>query len=191
MPHVDLGNVIGWLWMCLGVFWLAGWLGAKQSVRVQPTASRLVQLAFEIAAFYLMFAKQNLPQVLQARLLASSDATAWAGVILTFAGALFAVWARLTLGTNWSARVTIKAGHELVRSGPYALVRHPIYTGLLLMVLGTAIEIGRVCGFVALGLAFIGWFMKLRTEEALMEQQFGDQYTQYKHEVKALIPGVF
>jgi protein-S-isoprenylcysteine O-methyltransferase Ste14 len=71
------------------------------------------------------------------------------------------------------------------------MVRHPIYFGLLLMVLGTAVEIGQVRGFVALALAFTGWFLKSRTEDAFMEEHFGGEYLQYKKQVKGLIPGIF
>ena len=65
-----------------------------------------------------------------------------AGIVLTYAGLMLAIWARLSLGTNWSAVVDRKIGHELIRSGPYAYLRHPTYSGLLLAVIGTAIEIG-------------------------------------------------
>lgn len=189
--NMDFGEVIRWLWICVGIFWVAGWLGSKPSVRAQATKSRALQLSFEIAAFYLLLYKERLPSFLRMRVLPDSVATHWMAIALAAAGAGLAVWARLSLGTNWSARVTIKQQHELVRSGPYAVVRHPIYSGLLLMVLGTAVEIGQVRGFLALALAFTGWFLKSRTEDAFMEQHFGGEYLQYKQQVKGLIPGIF
>jgi len=189
--NMNFGEVIRWLWICVGIFWVAGWLGSKRSARSQPTGSRALQLSFELAAFYLLLYKLGLPPFLRMRVLPDSLTTHWIAVALAAAGAALAVWARLSLGTNWSARVTIKEQHELVRTGPYALVRHPIYSGLLLMVLGTAVEIGQVRGFVALALAFTGWFLKSRTEDAFMEQHFGNEYMQYKQEVKGLIPGIF
>jgi len=188
--NLNYGEVIRWLWICLGIFWLAGWLGAKQAVRIQPSSSRLIQLSFEIAAFYLLLAKQ-LPHVLKIHILPGSPTTGWVAILLAGMGALVAIWARLSLGTNWSARVTIKEQHELIQTGPYSMVRHPIYSGLLLMVLGTAIEMGQVRGFVALALAFTGWYMKSRTEDIFMEQHFGSEYLQYKRRVKGLIPGIF
>ncbi len=188
---MDFGEVIRWLWICVGVFWVAGWIGAKPSARTQATGSRALQLSFELAAFYLLLYKERLPSFLRMRVLPDSVSTHWIAVTLAAAGAAVAVWARLSLGTNWSARVTIKEQHELVRTGPYALVRHPIYSGLLLMVLGTAVDIGQVRGFLALVLAFTGWYLKSRTEDAFMEQHFGTEYTQYRHHVKGLIPGIF
>jgi protein-S-isoprenylcysteine O-methyltransferase Ste14 len=101
-----------------------------------------------------------------------------------------AVWARVFLGANWSATVTIKQDHEIIRNGPYALVRHPIYSGFLLGMLGTAIAIGEVRGLIAWGLAFLGWWLKLQTEERFLLEQFGTQYLKYRKETKALIPFV-
>jgi protein-S-isoprenylcysteine O-methyltransferase Ste14 len=189
--NMNFGEVIRWLWICVGIFWVAGWLGSKPSARAQATRSRALQMSFELAAFYLLLYKQRLPLFLRIRVLPETVTTGWVGVALVAAGACLAIWARLSLGTNWSARVTIKQQHELIRTGPYALVRHPIYTGLLLMVLGTAVEIGQVRGFVALALAFTGWFWKSRTEDAFMEEHFGDEYLRYKRQVKGLIPRIF
>lgn len=189
--NMDFGEVIRWLWICVGIFWVAGWVGSKRSARTQATGSRALQLSFELAAFYLLLYKETLPSFLRMRVLPDSMITHSMAVTLAAAGAAVAVWARLSLGTNWSAQVTIKEQHELVRTGPYALVRHPIYSGLLLMVLGTAVDIGQVRGFIALALAFTGWFLKSRTEDAFMEQHFGTEYVQYKQHVKGLIPGIF
>ncbi len=101
-----------------------------------------------------------------------------------------AVSARIFLGRNWSAVVTIKQDHEIIRRGPYALVRHPMYSGFLLAMLGTAVAMGEVRGLLAIGLAFLGLWLKLRTEESFLVEQFGVQYVQYRQETKALIPFV-
>jgi protein-S-isoprenylcysteine O-methyltransferase Ste14 len=187
----DFGEVIRWLWICVGIFWAAGWLGAKPITRTQASASRVGQLSFEVAALCLLLYEKWLPPFLRMHVFPGSLAANWLAVVLVAAGAGIAVWARLSLGTNWSARVTIKEQHELVQTGPYAHVRHPIYSGLLLMLLGTAIDIGEVRGFVALALAFTGWYLKSRTEDVFMAQHFGDEYTRYKQHVRALIPGIF
>jgi protein-S-isoprenylcysteine O-methyltransferase Ste14 len=141
-------------------------------------------------ACVLLFSRWARVGVLGARLLPASDGTAWAGLCLTAAGCAFAVWARACLGANWSATVTRKQNHELVRGGPYAVVRHPIYAGLLLAVLGTALALGEVRGLAALALAFVGWFTKARTEERFLAEEFGDAYARYRREVKRLIPFV-
>lgn len=107
---------------------------------------------------------------------------------IVVAGVAFSVWARIILGRNWSAEVTFKEGHELIESGPYALVRHPIYTGLLAMGLGTAINYGQALGFALfLGLCGGLWW-KLRQEERIMSSHFPDSYADYKSRVHAIIP---
>ena len=100
----------------------------------------------------------------------------------------FATWARAILGRNWSGIVTVKEAHELVRRGPYAIVRHPIYTGILLAFAGTAVSIGELRGVFAVGLAAAALWRKLTIEEAWMHKEFGAQYTDYQRRVRALIP---
>lgn len=107
------------------------------------------------------------------------------------AGLLFAVWAREHLGRNWSQAVTIKQGHELITTGPYAVVRHPIYTGMLAGLLGTAIALSQVRGFMAFVIFFVMFWLKLRKEEQWMRSQFGETYATYAHQTAALVPYVF
>ncbi|MBV9269207.1 MAG: isoprenylcysteine carboxylmethyltransferase family protein [Acidobacteriaceae bacterium] len=107
------------------------------------------------------------------------------------AGIIFDLWARFVLGRNWSGTVTVKQDHELVQSGPYGVVRHPIYSGFLLALAGTVIAQGDVGAFLGLVLATLALRLKSLTEEAFMTQQFGSQYTTYKRTVKALIPFVW
>ena len=114
----------------------------------------------------------------------------WLAGILCIAGLAFCVWARATLGRNWSGTITLKEGHELIERGPYRLVRHPIYTGLLAMFLATALAFGHLGGVVAVILAFASFWIKLSEEEKLMLQQFPDQYRSYQQRVKCIIPFV-
>ena len=106
-------------------------------------------------------------------------------------GLLFSIWAREHLGSNWSRSVTIKQGHELITSGPYAVVRHPIYTGILAGFLGTAITLSEVRGFIALVLILLALWLKLRMEEQWMRAQFGETYTTYTRQTAALVPYLF
>ena len=99
--------------------------------------------------------------------------------------------ARLHLGGNWSGTVTIKRGHTLVRTGPYAVVRNPIYTGLLVAALGTAIALGHLRDLAATGTLLALYLYKIRVEERFMTEQFSEQYLQYKRETKTLIPFVW
>lgn len=178
------------LWVALGLVWLVGAVIAKRSVRRQSWASRLGQELPVVAAFYLLFVPELRPQWLQRRFVTESPASMWIGLGLTALGIGFAIWARLWIGANWSGTITIKAKHELIQNGPYALVRHPIYSGFLLAILGTAIVRGELGGLLALPLAALGWTLKLRMEESFMVQQFGTAYLDYKRRVKALVPYV-
>ena len=110
--------------------------------------------------------------------------------LVVLAGAAFTVWARITLGRNWSAEVTFKQDHELIESGPYALARHPIYTGLILMALGTAIDYGRAIGIALFFGLCGGLWWKARQEERIMRRHFPDAYAEYETRVRAIIPFV-
>ena len=112
----------------------------------------------------------------------------WLGAAVTVAGLLFAVWAREHLGRNWSRSVTIKQDHELITTGPYAVVRHPIYTGILAGFLGMAIAISQVRGFLVFVLIFLAFCIKFRMEEQWMRSQFGDAYATYARHTAALVP---
>ena len=101
-----------------------------------------------------------------------------------------ALWARRTIGGNWSSVVTLKQDHELIERGPYRFVRHPIYSGFLLMAVGTAILHARAGEFVFCGFLLLGLWFKLRAEEDLLTRHFPDSYPQYRRRVKALIPYV-
>jgi protein-S-isoprenylcysteine O-methyltransferase Ste14 len=112
------------------------------------------------------------------------------GCILCGLGLAVALWARHTLAGNWSSSVTFKEDHELIQRGPYSYARHPIYTGILLMMLGTAMTANQKGALLGVVLVFGGLWWKLRQEEMLMTKHFPETYPAYRQRVKALIPGV-
>jgi protein-S-isoprenylcysteine O-methyltransferase Ste14 len=187
----DFIRWIDYTWLAVGIYWLIGALRSKPAARREERSSRAFHLAIMTVAFALMFKDSTGVGFLGARILPESDAIGWAGFGLTAAGCAFAVWARARLGTNWSGTVARKEGHELIRDGPYAIARHPIYAGGLLGLLGTALVVGEVRGLLALALAFVGWFRKARAEERFMVEAFGGEYMTYRREVKQLIPFIF
>jgi protein-S-isoprenylcysteine O-methyltransferase Ste14 len=182
----------GWSLAILWLGWLAYWViasaGTKTTARAESWQSRVAYSLPLWAAAILLIGRDF--GVLSLRFL---PATAWlpvVGVILTAGGLAFAIWARRHLGSNWSGEVTVKEGHELIRSGPYALTRHPIYTGLSLAFLGTAIAIGEWRALIAVALAAGSFWYKLGIEERVMRETFGPAYDAYARDVKALIPFV-
>ena len=133
------------------------------------------------------FPRVKLP-ALDRRFLPTSIWWFWIGTAVSASGLLFSVWARRYLGRNWSRAVTIKQDHELITSGPYSLVRHPIYTGLLVGLFGCVLAVGEWRGLVAVGLVFIALLRKLRLEEQWLRAQFGESYENYSRRVRALVP---
>ena len=188
--QVDLRVYINAVWIVVGLVWLVGAAWTKRTAQAQTFSSRLLHVSLAAAAFALLFNPYLAIGPLGWRFVPGTAAVAYTGLALTLAGAGFAIWARAYLGRNWSAIVTIKEDHRMVYSGPYALVRHPIYSGLLLALLGSALALGEVRGLAAVGLALLAWWLKSRLEEQFMEQRFGAEYAVYKRRVKALIPFV-
>lgn len=183
---------IGVFWIvCLALWWLSAIL-SKHSIQSQSSGSRVLQLAFGIAGVILLFNLLGASKSLwiNAHVFPHTAPWAMAGSVLTLAGVLFAVWARTTLGRNWSARVTIKHNHELVVRGPYTFVRHPIYTGIITGLLGTALIYGDIRGLMGVLVYALGLWLKSRTEERFMLQQFDGRYAEYRRHTKALVPFV-
>ena len=178
------------LWVAWVTYWWALSRSVKVNARRESLASRRSYVAVLLLAVVLL-SVPNLPiPFLGRRFLPAADWLLWNGIgaVLVVGGLLFTVWAREHLGRNWSDVVTIKVDHELVVSGPYRVVRHPIYTGLLVAVLGTAIARGEWRGLLAVALALWAFWRKLRVEERLMREQFGAAYEEYSQRVAALIP---
>jgi protein-S-isoprenylcysteine O-methyltransferase Ste14 len=142
------------------------------------------------AAFWLLFSRNPQLGFMSRPIFPDLPLIHYLGLVLTCAGLAFTVWARAILGRNWSAIVTIRQDHRLVRQGPYRWVRHPIYSGLLLAMLGTAICFGELRGLIGVALGLVGFWLKARLEETFLIEQFGSEYTEYKKEVKALIPSI-
>jgi protein-S-isoprenylcysteine O-methyltransferase Ste14 len=113
----------------------------------------------------------------------------WACVAVTAFGCLFAWWARIYLGDLWSGWVTKKADHRIVDTGPYGIVRHPIYTGILIGVLATMVAKGTVMGLIGAVIIIIGLWMKARLEEKFLRSELGaDAYDDYRRRVPMLVP---
>jgi len=178
------------MWIGWALCWWALSFNVKVAARRESLPSRILHIGPLALAILLLWAPGVPFPILGERLLPLAAWPFWAGSALTAAGLLFTVWARRYLGRNWSAIVTIKEGHELITSGPYALVRHPIYTGILLAFAGSAMARGDWRGVLAIAIAWWALWRKLRLEESWMRQQFGEAYQAYCRRVAALLPFV-
>jgi protein-S-isoprenylcysteine O-methyltransferase Ste14 len=179
------------LWVAWAVYWWATSLDVKEATRREPLASRLLHLGPMVLAGLILWAPRLELPGLDARFMPRAGWQFGTGAAITFAGLGFAVWARRHIGRNWSAIVTLKQDHELVTSGPYALVRHPIYTGLLFGFLGSAIAQGQWRGLLAVVIVYLALLRKYRLEERWMRERFGVAYDAYRARVKALVPYLF
>jgi len=179
------------MWFAYIAYWWAMAANVKSDERREAAGSRLQRLVLIILAVVLLGFPRVELYVLDRRFLPTSIWWFWIGAAVTASGLLFSVWARRYLGRNWSRAVTIKKDHELITSGPYSLVRHPIYTGLLVGLFGCALAVGEWRGLVAVGLVFIALLSKLRLEEQWLRVQFGESYENYSGQVRALVPYIF
>ena len=186
--------VHAWLISGLWLAWCAGWLLAsawsKPVLRQENPASRAAHQVPLLIAVLLMVIDQFAVGPLGARFLPRTEAAFWVGAVLVFAGLVWSALARAWLGGNWSAAVTVKHDHALIRTGPYRWTRHPIYTGILVAFVGSVIALGQWRGVVALALLVFAFRRKLAIEERFMTVQFPDDYARYQAEVPALVPGL-
>jgi protein-S-isoprenylcysteine O-methyltransferase Ste14 len=143
-----------------------------------------------VLAFLLVFSQRFASGPLGRAFMPASELGSQVGLAMTFIGLAFAAWARFQLGGNWSSDVTVKENHTLILKGPYAIVRHPIYTGFILGMLGMALIINEVRGLLGVIVLFVAFLLKSRNEESFMRQTFGE-YPQYQRRVKALIPFIY
>jgi protein-S-isoprenylcysteine O-methyltransferase Ste14 len=184
-----------WLFLSLFLLMWGGWLAVwnvmarsvKEAAQSEDPVSRLSHIVPLLVAAYLLVARVPLP-LLNDRFAPLAIWPAALGAALTFAGLSFSVWARFVIADNWSSDVQLKRDHELIVKGPYRWVRHPIYTGLLLAFIGSALAVGEWRGVLAVAIVAASFWRKLKLEEQLMRRQFGETYARYAARVPALIP---
>jgi len=184
------GSLIGAIWLAWVIYWFVAALDAKPNRRRESRLSRGAHMLPLFIAIVLLAIPDHREGWLYAPILPRSFAAYWSGVGLLIAGLGFSIWARRRLGRNWSGTVTLKEDHELIRTGPYRWVRHPIYTGLLVAFVGTAVSLSEWRGVAAIALATLALLLKIRLEEDWMLETFGDGYRRYRAEVRALVPFV-
>ncbi|MGZ9720392.1 methyltransferase family protein [Rhizobium miluonense] len=174
------------------IVWLLIWLFAsfrvKRTVRQEDTLSRLGNTAPIWIGAFLLVAHPSWLGPLQTPIIPHDRTTYGIGAALTLIGLAFAVWARVHIGRNWSGVITLKEDHALIRSGPYALVRHPIYSGLMLAIIGSAIARGDIAAALAIIAVLYAVLRRVHIEESWMSETFGSAYADYKASTPALVP---
>ncbi len=176
----------GWLWNTLFIVWLVLWFGKKRAKKLETPWERLQHVVPILVAFWLLF--ENHWSILSARVFPDAQWVLWTGLALTALGVGISVWARVSLGTNWSGMVTLKEGHELVRKGLYRWIRHPIYTGILTGFVGTAMIKGHARAWVGFAVLLLSFYFKARREEDFLRQEFGEGFEEHLRRTGMFLP---
>jgi protein-S-isoprenylcysteine O-methyltransferase Ste14 len=174
-------------WVLFSVYWE---IASRNSASAKVSESRASR-AFHVFLANLALLLEIAPLRGLGRFLPVSWFIMAVGLAVEGFGLFLAIWARRALGSNWSGEISIKVEHQLIRSGPYRLLRHPIYTGLLTMYVGTAVVSGEWLAIVGLALAAFAYWRKIRLEEANLNMGFGADYDAYRGDTWALVPWLF
>jgi protein-S-isoprenylcysteine O-methyltransferase Ste14 len=188
MSAEDIWHILTILpWAIFLTYWIAGSLKTRANAQKEPFLSRFIILLMEFAGYLLVFAPFNIG-VLRFHVIPRTIPSAILGVASTWAGIGLAIWARYHLAEYWSARITIKEGHQLIRTGPYRRLRHPIYTGLILATIGSALVIDHWRCVLGVLLVTVGYCFKAKREEAMLEKQFGEAFQEHRKHTGFLFP---
>ena len=194
MYVITIAQIIHWtqlLYLLLAAIWLGSSPFIKPTIYKQPISSTLQHTIIFGVGLYLLFGSPSTPDWINQPVFTVTFPIVLAGLGLAILGAGLSIWARLTLGENWSNFPAIKQDHTLIVSGPYRAVRHPIYTGFLIAFLGSALQHGLVRSFLAVLTCAVGLYLKVSVEEEFMVHRFGEAYLRYRRNVSALVPFLF
>lgn len=187
LAHPNFLIAAGLGWVAFSVYWEIAARNEAAAKSTESGVSRGIHILLANLALALVF----FPIRGLGRFLPASTLIMTAGLVVEGLGLFLTIWARRCLGRNWSGEISIKVDHELIRSGPYKLLRHPIYTGLLTMYVGTAVVAGTWLALIGLAMAAFAYWRKIRLEEKNLNVAFGTDYDAYRRETWALIPGLF
>jgi protein-S-isoprenylcysteine O-methyltransferase Ste14 len=165
---------------------MAAW--SKPSKRSEFPWQRLEHVIPLIFGFLLIYRRDFGWRWLSDRIVPENPAVAVVGLLLVSGGLLFAVWARIALGANWSGTVTIKTGHNLIRRGPYRWIRHPIYSGMLLSLVGTVLLQGQERAMLGFTLVLLALYRKARREERFLSEEFGEGFAEHTKQTGMFLP---
>lgn len=192
MPFTIYTIIAYWSWVALFLAWLPGYFTLKRTVQKPNPVSRMIAMGFIFLGYPLLFVATipgvrlfGIPNV---HLTPENTAFGIIGLALDLISIAFAIWARFTIGSNWSNMIALKDSHELVQAGPYAIVRHPIYSGMIFAAFGLAITKGWLRAYLGASCFLLAFLIRIRDEEALMSQQFSEAHKAYRMQTRKLIP---
>lgn len=188
MNRIQMLHVLGWIWSVFGIYWLAAGFRAKAEQTSESPVYRVVRLSILVVTFTLLFAKWTAIGPLGSSFLSPHSVQRGAGFFFAIAGIGLATWARVHLGQFWSDKVVLKVDHQLIRTGPYARLRHPIYSGVLLGVAGTALVLGEWRGVLAFAILLANYSIKARREDHVLARAFAKTFNDHKNRAGFLLP---
>lgn len=191
MTQAYYGLATGALWLAWVVYWSVAGRTVKPIARGEDRKGRARYGLPMIVGLLLLMAPGAAGPELATPLWPRTGLEGALAVTLVILGLMYSIWARVRLAGNWSEQPAVKEGHTLVTTGPYKWTRHPIYTGVLVALLGSFVLFDRWQAFLGYAIIVLAFVIKLRVEERFMEEQFGDAYRQYMRKVAALVPGLF
>jgi protein-S-isoprenylcysteine O-methyltransferase Ste14 len=175
-------------WIIFIGYWIISALNTKRTQRREAFVARYGVMFIEVVGFVFLFKSSSGIGFLGQRVLSRSDAADVTAVTLAWAGTALAIWARWHLGQYWSGRITIKEDHKLICTGPYARLRHPIYSGIDLAAIGTGLAIDRWRCVVGVCVIIAGFWIKGKREEAMLAAQFGVEFEEHRRRTGFLFP---
>lgn len=183
-----------YIWNIFWGYWILSAMYTRLRVKKvssgQRNTQRIVHLSFVIIAFFItLFQFRHI--TFWNKSISDNLTVQYTGVVILITSLLFAVWARVTLGRNWSGAIQKVEGQRLVRSGPYKYIRNPIYTGIIFGFFGTFITFGTMASLVGFIIILLIYIIKINNEQKFLMKEFGEEYRKYIAESWALIPFIF
>jgi protein-S-isoprenylcysteine O-methyltransferase Ste14 len=191
MKQPELLHALECAWIAFGVYWFIAARRGKAAQTSESPLYRMLRFCLLAVIFTLLFAK--LPEVglLGQSFLPQTQSFAYIGFALAIVGMAIAIWARVSLGEYWSDKIVLKVDHQLIRSGPYARMRHPIYSGVLLGVAGSALLVNQWRGMLAFGLMLANYSVKAKREDKILAGAFAEDFPEHKRHAGFLLPRLY
>jgi protein-S-isoprenylcysteine O-methyltransferase Ste14 len=191
MSQEQLTRVLEWAWVAFGVYWLVAARRVKVARTTESPVYRFFRLLLLIITFTLLFSRWTAVGFLGWRSFPETQSLAYIGLTLALVGPAIAIWARVSLGQYWSDKIVLKVDHRLVRSGPYARMRHPIYSGVLLGVAGSAVVVDQWRGVLAFVLLLTNYMVKAKREDQILAEAFPLDFAAHEKNAGFLLPRLF
>ena len=176
------------VWVVWWILWIAASAWSDRDVKAPPRRQHVSYRLLPVAGVFLLFGADGLTRSGEVTLWDTPRIVAWMMVAVAIAGFLFAGWARIHLGRLWSGIVSRKADHHIVDTGPYGIVRHPIYAGIIVASAATAAQRGTGQAWLGMAVMTLGWYIKARLEERFLRDELGPAYDAYSRRVPMLVP---